>query len=358
MDNLELAISASEDPDKGGAQGLGEGVRGIHRQLTELLFKHDVRGFTSVGRAFDPSKHEAMAQVASDDIPLNHVADELRRGYMIGDQLFRPAQVLVCMKTAALEAVAESKELPGAEPRKVKKPQGTRSAASRPSWVLHQPEPTEDTTFLVVHSRGSRNVEIGKKLAQDLLVPELLGGVAKTFPNHVLGGLYSGMALDLQGSGVSGLWQRLIESYPDAEGWVEDFFWERVQSEMTGTSYEVAALGHIPKGAFSELAEPTGPSERWGGIVFRNPSLLVSTLVSNNAGALITDIGEASVAYRAGLKVGDTVVKIGPRNIGDASSARRMLTMNAHLKRPVDVSYQRGFGDVRRTQFQPRPGRR
>ena len=271
MDNLELAISASEDPDKGGAEGLGEGVRGIHRQLTEVLFKHDVRGFTSVGRVFDPARHEAMAQVASDDIPLNHVADELRRGYMMGDQLFRPAQVLVCMKTAALEAAQDAQDAPVVEAVKPKKQLGQRSAASRPSWVLHQPEPTEDSVFLVVHSRGSRNVEKGKELAEDMLVPELLAGIAKAFPKHPLGALYSAMALELQATGVSGLWKRLVEAHPDAEGWVEDYFWERVQSEMTGTSFEVAALGHIPKVAYAELAEPTGPSERWGGIVFRCP---------------------------------------------------------------------------------------
>jgi molecular chaperone GrpE len=49
----------------------------------------------AVGEEFDPRVHEALGTVERDDIPDQHVAEEIRRGYKLRDKLLRPAMVRV-----------------------------------------------------------------------------------------------------------------------------------------------------------------------------------------------------------------------------------------------------------------------
>src|SRR6516162_5300000 len=49
----------------------------------------------SVGARFDPRLHEAVATVPSNDVEPGTVVGEIRRGWRLGDQLLRPAQVAV-----------------------------------------------------------------------------------------------------------------------------------------------------------------------------------------------------------------------------------------------------------------------
>jgi molecular chaperone GrpE len=48
-----------------------------------------------VGESFDPRVHEALGAVERDDVPDQHVAEEIRRGYKIRERLLRPALVRV-----------------------------------------------------------------------------------------------------------------------------------------------------------------------------------------------------------------------------------------------------------------------
>ncbi len=48
-----------------------------------------------MGELFDPRVHEALGTVERDDIPDQHVAEEVRRGYKIRERLLRPALVRV-----------------------------------------------------------------------------------------------------------------------------------------------------------------------------------------------------------------------------------------------------------------------
>ncbi len=49
----------------------------------------------TVGEAFDPRMHEALGSVERDDLPDQHVAEEIRRGYKLRERLLRPALVRV-----------------------------------------------------------------------------------------------------------------------------------------------------------------------------------------------------------------------------------------------------------------------
>jgi molecular chaperone GrpE len=93
VDNLERAVAHAA----GGGNGkpIVEGVEMVLKGLLDVLAKHGVTQISALGQSFDPSKHEAMAQVESESHEPNAVIDELHKGYMLRDRLLRPALVSV-----------------------------------------------------------------------------------------------------------------------------------------------------------------------------------------------------------------------------------------------------------------------
>ena len=90
VDNFELALKS-----KGTEEQLRSGVGLIVKQMEEILSKLQVNPVATVGEAFDPRLHEALGAVERDDLPDNHVAEEIRRGYKLRERLLRPAMVRV-----------------------------------------------------------------------------------------------------------------------------------------------------------------------------------------------------------------------------------------------------------------------
>jgi molecular chaperone GrpE len=91
VDNLERAIKAARDSSGSGA--LIQGVELTLKQLTGILTKFGVRSIDSVGHPFDPNAHQAVAQLPSDTVPAQHVAEEYQRGYRLHDRTIRAAMV-------------------------------------------------------------------------------------------------------------------------------------------------------------------------------------------------------------------------------------------------------------------------
>ena len=95
MDNLERALQAPPGAD---ADAYRKGVELIHRQMADLLRKRGVKAIEAVGADFDPNYHQAVVQEVSADHRDGEVMEELRRGYMLGDRLLRPAMVKVARR--------------------------------------------------------------------------------------------------------------------------------------------------------------------------------------------------------------------------------------------------------------------
>jgi len=93
VDNLERAIAHAASGENG--KPLVEGVEMVLKGLLDVLSKFGVSPIVAVGQPFDPSKHEAIAQVVSDVHQPNVVVEELHRGYMFRDRLLRAALVSV-----------------------------------------------------------------------------------------------------------------------------------------------------------------------------------------------------------------------------------------------------------------------
>jgi molecular chaperone GrpE len=80
------------------ARGQGE-VTGGFRRVAEVLENElaalGLRSFGTAGEPFDPVRHEAVSCTRSAHVEQPVCAVVLRRGYRVGDQLLRPAQVEV-----------------------------------------------------------------------------------------------------------------------------------------------------------------------------------------------------------------------------------------------------------------------
>ena len=90
IDNFELALKAT-----GSAEQLRSGVELIVKQMEEILRQLQVQPVPTVGVQFDPRQHEALGTIERDDLPDQHVAEEVRRGYKLRERLLRPALVRV-----------------------------------------------------------------------------------------------------------------------------------------------------------------------------------------------------------------------------------------------------------------------
>jgi molecular chaperone GrpE len=102
IDNLERAIQCGSDQTGNG--GLLEGVDLTYKQFLETLTKFGVRQISSVGELFDPSMHQAVAQVESDSAKPNTVVEEFQKGYFLHERILRPAMVTVAKDKPAEDA--------------------------------------------------------------------------------------------------------------------------------------------------------------------------------------------------------------------------------------------------------------
>jgi len=104
LDNLERAVRSSKEKQR--RDGLIQGVELTLKQFMETLAKFGVRPIASVGQAFDPSRHEAVARVESNTVPAGSVVDEFQRGYYLHDRILRPAMVTVSAAEQADQGTA------------------------------------------------------------------------------------------------------------------------------------------------------------------------------------------------------------------------------------------------------------
>jgi molecular chaperone GrpE len=90
VDNLERALQHAGDPDS----ALAAGVAAVLEQARTLLAQLGFPRYEDIGREFDPVRHEAIATVPA-DAPPGTVVAALRAGYGNGEQILRPAAVMV-----------------------------------------------------------------------------------------------------------------------------------------------------------------------------------------------------------------------------------------------------------------------
>ena len=105
VDNLERALNHSEKTED--IQSLIEGIKLTIQQLLKILNKFGVSPIESLGKPFDPTMHEAMLVVETDQQEPNQVVEEFQKGYLLNDRLLRAATVSV---SKLPEKVAQKRE--------------------------------------------------------------------------------------------------------------------------------------------------------------------------------------------------------------------------------------------------------
>ncbi len=108
VDNLERATAHAQGGGNG--QPLVEGVTLVLRSFLDVLEKRGVTRIAAKGEVFDPTKHDAVAQVESSEVAANTVVDEHASGYSLHDRLLRAAMVSIA-KTPASAPEAETAEV-------------------------------------------------------------------------------------------------------------------------------------------------------------------------------------------------------------------------------------------------------
>jgi molecular chaperone GrpE len=102
LDNLDRAVEAARrslaagEPPARTVAALVEGVELVRQQFLAKLEGFGVRRIEAAGQPFDPERHDAVAAVPADSPEAaNRVAEVVTHGYTIGDEVLRPARVVV-----------------------------------------------------------------------------------------------------------------------------------------------------------------------------------------------------------------------------------------------------------------------
>lgn len=95
-ETLVALLPVLDDLDRAREHGDLTGPFGsVAEQLTSIVTKLGLTAFGAKGDPFDPNRHEAVAHLPSADVTEPTCIEVLRRGYLLGERLLRPAMVAV-----------------------------------------------------------------------------------------------------------------------------------------------------------------------------------------------------------------------------------------------------------------------
>ncbi len=94
MDNVERALAFQDTLDR---QGLQQALRMVQWQMNEVMRSEGLNPVPTVGEPFNPYLHEAIEAVEDSEKPEGTIAEEVLKGYTLGDETLRPARVKVSM---------------------------------------------------------------------------------------------------------------------------------------------------------------------------------------------------------------------------------------------------------------------
>ena len=95
-DNMNRALNTPNTS----LESLKEGVEMIQKQFATFLKNQKVEPVEAIGKPFDPSLHEVMTQLESEEHEENTVIQEYSTGYTLNGRILRSAKVVISKKPA------------------------------------------------------------------------------------------------------------------------------------------------------------------------------------------------------------------------------------------------------------------
>ncbi len=90
LDNLQKAVETTTTDDN-----YKKGVELVLKQYKDVLETNGVKEIKSVGSTFDPEFHEAVSSVEDENLGIQEIKEEFRKGYIIGNKVIRHSLVVV-----------------------------------------------------------------------------------------------------------------------------------------------------------------------------------------------------------------------------------------------------------------------
>ena len=90
IDNLEKAVEAETKDEE-----YKKGIELVLKQFKDVLASKGVKEIPTVGKTFDPELHEAVSSIVDENLGEKEIAQEYRKGYMIGNKVIRHSMVIV-----------------------------------------------------------------------------------------------------------------------------------------------------------------------------------------------------------------------------------------------------------------------
>jgi molecular chaperone GrpE len=100
VDNLDRALAAAEGAAVASLDGdadatLVSGIKLVHAEVLAALARAGIEPYSPIGELFDPQWHEAVAQQPFQGAPPGTIVEVYQSGYRLGDNVLRPARVVV-----------------------------------------------------------------------------------------------------------------------------------------------------------------------------------------------------------------------------------------------------------------------
>lgn len=77
-------------------QNWRQGVEYIHKELLAILNRHGLESINPLGEHFDPRRHHSVGQLETNEKNEDNIVLEVtQKGYLLGEEILRPAQVKV-----------------------------------------------------------------------------------------------------------------------------------------------------------------------------------------------------------------------------------------------------------------------
>ncbi|HZE29704.1 MAG TPA: nucleotide exchange factor GrpE [Gaiellaceae bacterium] len=95
LDNFERALAAAEAQPENRDHHLTDGIRLVQSELLGALARVGIVPDSPKGERFDPHRHEAVAQQPVDGAEPGTIVEVYSAGYTYGEDVLRPAKVVV-----------------------------------------------------------------------------------------------------------------------------------------------------------------------------------------------------------------------------------------------------------------------